>query len=33
VSFALMQEHGITEALTADNRFRQAGFTALLLET
>ena len=29
--FKLMNE--ITEALTADSHFRQAGFTALLLET
>jgi predicted nucleic acid-binding protein len=32
VSFVLMQQEGITEALTADIHFRQAGFTALLLE-
>lgn len=32
VSFALMEEKGISEALTADVHFRQAGFTALLLE-
>jgi uncharacterized protein len=32
VSFALMKQEGITEALTADVHFRQAGFTALLLE-
>jgi predicted nucleic acid-binding protein len=31
-SFVLMQQEGITEALTADAHFRQAGFTALLLE-
>ena len=31
VSFALMNEAGMTEALTADVHFRQAGFTALLL--
>ena len=33
VSFVLMKDQGITEALTADTHFRQAGFTALLLET
>ncbi len=33
VSFALMKQEGITEALTADIHFRQAGYTALLLET
>jgi len=33
VSFVLMKEEGMTEALTADVHFRQAGFTALLLET
>jgi predicted nucleic acid-binding protein len=33
VSFALMRHEGITEALTADIHFRQAGFIALLLET
>jgi predicted nucleic acid-binding protein len=32
VSFALMKQEGISEALTADLHFRQAGFTALLLE-
>lgn len=33
VSFALMKQEGMTEALTADIHFRQAGYTALLLET
>jgi predicted nucleic acid-binding protein len=33
VSFALMKQEGIVEALTADTHFRQAGFTALLLES
>lgn len=33
LSFALMKQEGVTEALTADIHFRQAGFTALLLET
>ena len=32
VSFALMQAEGVSEALTADLHFRQAGFTALLLD-
>jgi predicted nucleic acid-binding protein len=30
LSFVLMQEHGITDALTADHHFEQAGFVALL---
>lgn len=29
-SFVIMEEHGMTEALTADHHFQQAGFTALL---
>jgi uncharacterized protein len=33
ISFQLMKQEGILEALTADVHFRQAGFTALLLET
>ncbi|MEZ4571694.1 MAG: hypothetical protein R2849_15445 [Thermomicrobiales bacterium] len=32
ISFVVMQERGITEALTADRHFVQAGFRALLLE-
>lgn len=32
LSFLLMEERGITEALTADHHFEQAGFRALLLE-
>jgi len=32
VSFVVMQERGLTEALTADEHFRQAGFAALLRE-
>jgi hypothetical protein len=32
VSFALMQQEGIANALTADAHFRQAGFKPLLLE-
>jgi len=31
-SFVVMQEHGITEALTGDHHFEQAGFKALLKE-
>ncbi|MEL6438995.1 MAG: type II toxin-antitoxin system VapC family toxin [Cyanobacteria bacterium J06621_8] len=30
ISFIVMQERGITEALTADSHFQQAGFRALL---
>ena len=30
ISFVVMQEHGIAEALTADHHFEQAGFVALL---
>ena len=29
-SFVVMREHGLTEALTADRHFEQAGFKALL---
>jgi len=32
VSFVLMHQYGIKDALTADIHFRQAGFTAMLLE-
>ncbi len=32
VSFAIMQNRKITEALTTDEHFQQAGFRALLLE-
>jgi hypothetical protein len=28
-SFVVMQEHGLSEALTSDHHFQQAGFTAL----
>jgi uncharacterized protein len=31
-SFVVMSEHGLSEALTTDDHFRQAGFRALLLE-
>jgi predicted nucleic acid-binding protein len=30
ISFVVMQEHGLTEALTADHHFEQAGFVPLL---
>jgi hypothetical protein len=33
VSFVVMSDHGMTEALTADRHFQQAGSRALLLET
>jgi hypothetical protein len=29
-TFVVMQEQGLTEALTADHHFEQAGFRALL---
>ena len=32
-SFVVMQDKGLTEALTADEHFRQAGFRALLKES
>jgi uncharacterized protein len=31
ISFVVMEEYGLTEALTADKHFQQAGFKALLL--
>lgn len=31
ISFVVMEDHGLTEALTADHHFEQAGFRALLL--
>ncbi len=31
ISFVVMQEHGVTEALTGDHHFLQAGFVPLLL--
>lgn len=30
ISFVVMDEHGIADALTGDHHFEQAGFTALL---
>ena len=30
ISFVVMKEQGLTEALTADHHFEQAGFAALL---
>jgi len=30
ISFVVMKEHDITDALTADHRFEQAGFRSLL---
>ena len=32
ISFAVMEERGIRDALTADEHFRQAGFRPLLRE-
>jgi predicted nucleic acid-binding protein len=32
ISFVVMKENNITDALTTDDHFRQAGFRALLLE-
>ena len=32
ISSAVMDEEGLTEALTADHHFEQAGFVALLLK-
>ena len=32
ITFVVMKQEGVTEALTADVHFRQAGFKALLLE-
>jgi predicted nucleic acid-binding protein len=29
ISFAMMTEHGLTDALTADHHFEQAGFRAV----
>ena len=30
ISFVVMEEHGLTDVLTADGHFEQAGFTVLL---
>jgi uncharacterized protein len=30
ISFVVMREHAVQEALTGDHHFEQAGFTALL---
>jgi predicted nucleic acid-binding protein len=30
ISFVVMKQHGVTQALTADHHFEQAGFTILL---
>jgi len=30
ISFVVMKQHGVTEALTGDRHFEQAGFTTLL---
>lgn len=32
ISFVVMREHGLVEALTADHHFQQAGFHAILRE-
>ncbi len=32
VSFLVMQDAGLADALTADEHFRQAGFRAVLLD-
>lgn len=32
ISFVVMEEEDITEALTADHHFEQAGYNALLLK-
>jgi uncharacterized protein len=32
ISFLVMRDHGLTDALTTDDHFRQAGFRAVLLD-
>lgn len=32
ISFIIMKDYALTDALTADDHFRQAGFKPLLLE-
>lgn len=32
ISFVVMEDYGLTEALTTDEHFKQAGFRALLIE-
>lgn len=32
ISFVVMQDYGLTQALTTDEHFKQAGFSALLIE-
>ena len=32
ISFVVMQDYGLTQALTTDEHFKQAGFRALLIE-
>lgn len=33
ISFAVMSEHGLAEALTADHHFEQAGFRAVFMDS
>jgi hypothetical protein len=33
ISFTVMSDEGLTDALTGDHHFEQAGFTALLRDT
>jgi uncharacterized protein len=33
ISFVVMREHGLTDAMTSDRHFEQAGFRALLRES
>ena len=32
ISFVVMQDHGLTDAVTPDTHFQQAGFRVLLVE-